>query len=205
VVTADTVIGTALRIADEEGLDALSMRRLAREIGVTAMAIYRHVDTREALLDAIAARALDIDAVDLDPDGPWSQRLFVLMCEIRRAFSRHPGAAAIATSQSIPGPGMDRIRERILELLTEGGLTASERLLWLSALSSFTLGYIVIERTRAAPEEETHRVLSLPANAYPHLIEVAHQYGSGLATGEVFETGLARLIAGLAGAGSARP
>src|ERR1700761_1154812 len=85
------VVAAALALLDRDGVEALTMRRLGAELGVEAMSLYRHVPSRDALLDALADRlAPEMDAPDSGAD--WAEALRALAAELRAAGRRHPAA-----------------------------------------------------------------------------------------------------------------
>jgi AcrR family transcriptional regulator len=116
----DTVVASAFGIADVEGLDALTIRRLAKDLGVTPMALYWHFADKQALLDALAdqiwtdARA----AIDASPplDDPWDE-LRVVLDSLVASFRRHPELAPLAPTRVTDSVAGLEITERTLALL----------------------------------------------------------------------------------------
>ncbi|GAA3699557.1 TetR/AcrR family transcriptional regulator C-terminal domain-containing protein [Nonomuraea antimicrobica] len=98
----EKVLDAALALADEEGLDGLSMRRLAKMLGVEAMSLYNHVSNKADLVDGIAERVFA--QVELpDPGLPWQRRIREAALGMYRAFRRHPVVPlALATDRSNP-------------------------------------------------------------------------------------------------------
>src|SRR5882757_953692 len=92
-MTPSGIAEAALRVGDRDGEKAMSMRRIAAELGCDPMALYRHFPDRQGLLDAVADLAL-ADVPDPDPKADWAERLRALVTDIRAAALRHPGIAA---------------------------------------------------------------------------------------------------------------
>ncbi|MGN9839991.1 TetR family transcriptional regulator [Nonomuraea sp. H19] len=98
----EKVLDAALALAGEEGLEGLSMRRLAKALGVEAMSLYNHVSNKADLLNGIAERVFS-EIERPDPALPWHERVRELALSMYRAFSRHPVVPlALVTDQSNP-------------------------------------------------------------------------------------------------------
>src|SRR5262245_56092390 len=88
-LSRDRVLSTALALADKEGIEALSMRRLASELGVVPMALYNHVSNRADLLDGIAEQVFAAVPA-ADPSAPWKRRVHATALGVHRAMRQHP-------------------------------------------------------------------------------------------------------------------
>jgi TetR/AcrR family tetracycline transcriptional repressor len=91
----------ALALVDREGLDALSMRRLAAELGLGTMTLYGYFATKDELLDAVVARAATGTRPIQVPDGPWQQRLRTLARAWHRNLARHPSLVQLRLRRPI--------------------------------------------------------------------------------------------------------
>jgi AcrR family transcriptional regulator len=103
-LTADSIVAAAIALLDRDGAGALTMRRLGAELGVEAMSLYRHLPSREALLDAVA----DGLAAEIAPDeraADWPDALRSLAGEIRAVARRHPAAFALVGVRMLGTPG----------------------------------------------------------------------------------------------------
>src|SRR5512142_1582565 len=102
-LTRERVLGEALRVADESGIEALSMRRLGQLLGVEAMSLYRHVADKEDLLDGIA----DLVMAEIEPpstDTEWRAAIRRSAISVHDALCRHPWAGPVIESRLRPGP-----------------------------------------------------------------------------------------------------
>lgn len=195
----DAVLEVAGRIADEEGLAALSMRRLGKELGVSSMTVYGYVASKEELLDALAAKSIgklgELDAGGLDL--AWQEELATVAIELRRLLRRHPGIAEIVLER--PAPAMDHFRERMLSILSDAGFEPGDAIDLLILTSCYALGYAHSEMIRASTDqaEEAERLRRLPAQEFPHLAAFAERYARPLRD-DTFEVGLRSLIDGFA-------
>src|SRR5947209_7239519 len=124
-LSRDALVDAAMAIADEHGLEALSIRRLAKQVGVTPMAIYWHVADKEALLQALGERMFS--EVELPPEGAsWHEELSSLLAQILRVLRRHPAVAPLALFTILTSePGLT-VAERVLRLLMQAGFGERE-------------------------------------------------------------------------------
>ena len=124
-LTHEALVDAALAIADAHGLEALSIRRLAKEVGVTPMAIYWHVADKEALLGALGERLFS--EIELPPEaGTWHEELSALLAAMLRVLRAHPAVAPLALPTILgSAPGLT-VAERVLRLLTIGGFSDGE-------------------------------------------------------------------------------
>jgi len=193
-LTSDAVAGAALDLIDNEGLDALSMRRLAAELQVDTMSLYRSVPDRDGMIREVVRLLLDeIDASE-EPGETWIDTMR------RRAFSfrdmalRHPRAfPLVARASTLEDPALACTR-RLAYLVTRAGLP--ERLLpdVLLMDDAFTTGFLLIETDaicRGMNREPPSQVLG-ENEALSHVM-------SGMITRDAFARGLAIIYEGLLG------
>lgn len=122
-LTRERVLDAALRLADDQGLAKLSMRRLAATVGVEAMSLYNHVNDKRDLLDGMAARVFE--QIELPaPDLPWRERIRLLSAAAYRAFAAHPAVVGtLAAGQANPrSVGALRFIDAVLSALLDAGL-----------------------------------------------------------------------------------
>jgi AcrR family transcriptional regulator len=142
----DRVLDAALAVAEREGLERMSMRLVARELGVSAMALYRHVRDKDDLLDGLVGRMLGELQLP-DESHPWDQRLRMLAGEVRALAKRHPGLFVLLLQRRAVAAEATRAREAELLALRDAGLDrhAAERLERL--LSTVVMGFAYSEAT----------------------------------------------------------
>lgn len=110
-------------LARTEGIEALTIRRLATAVGASRMALYRHVPDKDALLDLVANAVAERHVIPPEAlHGSWADRLRHLARRMRRQLLAYPGFAELIMTRSNHGPGGLRIAETILEILTDAGL-----------------------------------------------------------------------------------
>ena len=197
--TLDEVLEGALALIDDEGLNALTMRRLGDALGVSGMSLYGYVRTKEEIIDGVYGYALDHINADLDPDDAWDEQLATAIRKIHTTLNEHPGLVDLLLDRSVPGSGIDVLREELLGILRRAGFPIAESVQALGSLVSYAMGFVVAERARTdttSPPDQFTRLESLPAEQFPYLTEAAAEYEAHVSN-TAFEYGLAHLIAGL--------
>jgi AcrR family transcriptional regulator len=116
------IVEAALGVADTDGLDAVSMRRVAEELDTGASALYVYVENREDLLGAMFDHVMAAVTAASPPAGDWRHRLSWLLLESVTAASGHGGVARVALTSVPGGPNAAAITGRVRELLAEGGV-----------------------------------------------------------------------------------
>lgn len=159
-VDSEQVLASAMSIVDGEGVEALTIRRLAAEVGLSPMAIYRHVRDKDELLSQIVdevARLIGEPAAQ----GTWQERLTGLLAQARRALLDHPGVALVAITRSSPGPSVALFYDRVLTILDSAGLQPAEAVLAFDALLMFLFGSVLWQSPRQPRERD--RLLRIAA------------------------------------------
>jgi AcrR family transcriptional regulator len=135
----DRIVQRALELADEEGLDAVSFRRLAADFGVTPMALYRHVADRDDLLSAMTDLVLAEIEVPEQADDDWVRALRDVLRSSVTAYTRHPAARRLSHVGRWSA-GSLALTERLVRLLTDAGFSQGEGLVIIQRLSDAALG-----------------------------------------------------------------
>lgn len=181
-LSRDAILDRALAVADAEGLDAVTIRRLAQDLGVTPMALYWHVRSKDELLDAMGDRLYADLSYDIGPDAPWDERLGAVMRTLVDALRRHPACLELAYRRILACPEGLAITEYTLRLLREQGFTPRQTAnLAMHALqSAVTLvsgepgtGQGSPEEQAATLEQKRAALTALPDDQYPYLREMA--------------------------------
>ena len=196
------VLEAARRIAEEEGLDRLTMRRLAAELGVMPNALYTYFPHKEALLDALLNDLLaGVEAGDPGEDD-WRDNLVRVMDSSRRLLLAHPELASAFIARPGLGPNAVRLGEVSLELLRRAGLDGQRAVEALRVLLVYSLGFAAFQapRLQGDPGARSARAeaayAGLPEDRFPRM----HGLAGGLAgptTDRQFLTGLRWLLDGI--------
>jgi AcrR family transcriptional regulator len=199
LTSVEEAVAAGVAIIDAEGLEALTIRRLAESLGIGAMTLYSYFRTKDELLDRIAEQVFGEMERQIPAQGGWETRLTIAMSRLQATLREHPGAAALSLSRRGPLPALDHFRETILGILHEAGFPRREAVNALTALIFYVTGDTIIEhaRTAAQAEKERARLSKLSPAEFPHLSAVAALY-AGHVSQDAFEVGLRNLIAGLA-------
>lgn len=139
-LSTERVVAEAIRLADREGVDGLSMRRLAGALGAGAMSLYHYVANKDELLDAMIDVVFDeADAPPLDTD--WQSAMRAEAISTQQALARHPWAIGLMESRTSPGPANLRHREAVTACLRRAGFSIlmATHANWL--INSYVYGY----------------------------------------------------------------
>lgn len=202
-LSQDAIITAAMNLADEHGIDAVTMRRLAQELGVQAMSLYHHIESREAILDGLVERAFEEIELPAE-DVQWRAAMTLRARSAREALLRHPWAVPLLDSRSDPGPATLQHHNAVLGHLRRGGFTVAEAAQAFAVLDAYIYGFVVQERAlplqpEALTGEQTTHLLAQLQGAYPNLAEVVREHIStdGFSQQQTFEAGLDLILGGL--------
>ena len=144
------IVEAAIRVADREGLAAVSMRRIGADLGYSGMSLYGYVAGKEELLDLMADQVLG-EVQELDRDAPWQPAIVDFFASLHDVLLRHPAVAQVFTTRPTAGPNTVRHAEEALAVLTGGGLSEERALEAFIALSCYTLGAALYSAARTEP------------------------------------------------------
>jgi TetR/AcrR family transcriptional regulator, tetracycline repressor protein len=178
-----TVVGRGLALADADGLDKLTIRRLAQDLGVTPMALYWHYHSKEELLLGLADRVWGEIDIDLDPSQPWSSQLKTLLESLVAALRAHPSAAQLLLETEKQSEEFLRATEITLELLRGAGFDAVHAteiarnalftaLMLINSEPGFKPGMPEAELNEMVRQRRV-RMAMLPPDRYPRVVECA--------------------------------
>jgi AcrR family transcriptional regulator len=190
-LSVEHIVDVATRIVEDEGLDKLTMRKLAGEFGVTPMAFYAHVATKRRLLELVADRYMaDLDLAE--SSRRWDLRLVRIFNAFRDLMLERPILAHVLTSQTVDAPATHRMIDAVLGILRGHGFSDRESVEMFAILANYTVGWVVGQRPRS--EDSADRVAQLrAATEYPHLSALAKQYVQWPHS-KAFERGLKHLM-----------
>lgn len=205
-LTRADVIDAAAEFVAEFGYDALSMRTLGERCGVSAMTLYRHVETKEDLLGALADRILGEIILPARGGGSWQEQVAGVFRAIHDVLVAHPGLADVAARQHFNGRHAYEGAEIVLAALRQAGITGDEAVSAFAALTSYTIGFT--QRQVNAHSEETlaarlASVQDLPGEQFENLAALGDKFLLRHSDRQ-FEDGLALLIGGLEARADAR-
>ena len=195
------IVDAAVALADEDGLPAVSMRKVAARLGVEAMSLYHHVANKDDLLDGM------VDAVTAEftvpTDAPDWQAVLRGRCQAaREALRRHPWAVGLMDSRSSPGMATLRHHEAVLASLRGAGFSVAGAAHAFALIDSFLYGFALQERNLPFERGEDLAQMAddivghLPPDEFPCMIEMAteHVMVPGYDFGDEFDHGLALVL-----------
>ena len=203
-LSRELVLRAAITVADEVGLQALTMRRLGKHLGFEAMSLYKHVANKEDLLNGIADIVIgQIEVPSID--GGWKAGMRQRAASARQVLVSHPWAIGILENRGTMGPGALRYVDAVIGSLRAGGFSVEMAAHAFLLLDSYVYGFVVQELsmpigTASEAATEAESVLAeIPTDEYPHLTEMATEHARGPAFDYVheFEFGLELILDGL--------
>jgi AcrR family transcriptional regulator len=177
-----------MKVLDSEGLDGLSMRRVAEELDTGAASLYWHVGSKDGLLDLIFDEVIGEQEVpDPDPER-WQEQLKEIAREMRTTIRRHRDVVRISIGRIPLGPYALRYSERVMAILRAGGVPDQLAVVGHHLLTSVVNGFTMDETGEGGhpPTEEPpvpdmgsavrDYMAALPPDQFPNLIELSDQY-----------------------------
>jgi AcrR family transcriptional regulator len=202
-LTRQAVLVAALALADEHGVEALTMRNLGRALGVEAMSLYNHVSSKEDLLDGLVDMVFAEIEIDCG-DGDWKTAMRRRAISAREVLARHRWAVGLMESRVHPGPANLRHHDSVLRCLREAGFPLAMAAHAYSLLDSYIYGFAL---EQANLPFDTGEQAARVANAmmrqfttdYPYLTEIAtkHVMKRGYSYAREFDFGLELILDGL--------
>jgi TetR/AcrR family tetracycline transcriptional repressor len=189
-LTREAVVARALEIGTAEGLEAVSLRRIAQELGVTPMALYRHVRDKQDLINAMTEVVLEgMDAtIGIRPEMTWTERIRVYIDNYKAQIDARPLALPLSIAYNAEGPpSFWKVLEDLLTILLDAGFGRREAIVLIRMISNLLAGYLLLLQ-QGAPSDATaidaHQIdllrrrfelsqMSLPRDEFPNLVESA--------------------------------
>ena len=203
-LSRERVLDAAVLLADESGIESLTMRELGLRLGVEAMSLYNHVANKDVILDGMVDMV--VSEIDLPSDTvDWKEAMRRRAISAQSVFSRHPWASGLIDSRVSSGPARLRYFDWMLGTLRRAGFTLEMTARAFSVLDSYIYGFARQKLNMSAgrdikPEEAAEAFLrAIPAAEYPDLREMVVEYAmnSGHDESADFEFGLNLILDGL--------
>jgi AcrR family transcriptional regulator len=209
-LSRDRVLRTALDLADREGWEGCTMRKIGAQLGVEAMSLYRHVSGKEGLLGGL----VDLVFAEVDVREPgttdWRKAMTYRAHSQRAALRRHPWAIGLMEGRPQQGPASLRVHDATLGVLREAGFPFRAAVHANSVLDAYVYGFALQERglparadgaTAEVMREQAHSVLEM--RDYPYLLEAMDEFAdAGYDYDAAFAFGLELILDGIAPLGS---
>ena len=203
-LSRERVLRAAVVLADTDGIESLTMRRLGQDLGVEAMSLYNHVAGKDDILDGIAD--LVFSEIDLPSAlADWKTAMRLRAISAREALVRHPWASSLMQSRTKPGPATLRHHDSVIGRLREASFTVDMTAHAFSVMDSYIYGFAQQQENLTYSTSEEAAVVAqnilrqIPTNEYPHLAEmiIEHAMKPGYDYAQEFEFGLDLILNGL--------
>jgi AcrR family transcriptional regulator len=197
------VLRAAVALADDDGIDSLTMRKLAQTLGVEAMSLYYHVANKDDMLDGM----IDIVVGEIDlpaQGGNWKTEMRQRAISAHTVFGRHPWAGLLMESRTNPGPNSLHYYDSVLGCLLEAGFPIAVAASAFSALDAYIYGFGLQEMSlpfddgQEAADVAAELLEHFPADDYPSLFKMItdHVLQPGYDYAAEFEIGLDLILDG---------
>ncbi|MDX6683773.1 MAG: hypothetical protein QOG94_3812 [Solirubrobacteraceae bacterium] len=207
-LSRERVLRSAVALAARDGIESLTMRKLADELGAGAMSLYHHVPNKEELLDGMVD--IVFGEIELPPtDVDWKTAMRRRAISTREVLNRHRWAVGVMESRATPGPASFRVHDAVLGCLREGGFSIELTIQAYSVLDAYIYGFalqeksvpfddaeggaaVAEEQARQFAEDAARQQSATLAEEFPHLAEVVagHVAKVGYDFAAAFEYGL---------------
>ena len=189
-ITREAIVATALRVLDRDGLDALSMRRVAEELGTGAASLYWHVGSKDGLLDLVFDEVIGEQHIpDPEPER-WAEQLKEVAHTMRATILRHRDIVRISIGRIPMGPNALQYSERVLAILRAGGLpprlAVQGYLALIATVNGFTMDETGVADGGTPDRDPAHLqeaadmardyIASLPADSFPNMTSLADEF-----------------------------
>jgi AcrR family transcriptional regulator len=210
-LTRDRVLETAVRQADEGGIESLSMRKLGQQLGVEAMALYHHFANKDDLVDSMVD--LVFGEIELPTSGgDWRTAMRQRAIAVRDALLRHRWTIGLMESRRRPGPANLRHHDAVIGSLRAGGFDIAMAAHAYSLLDSYIYGFALtkmnlpFDTSDDVGEVAQSMLEPFPPDEYPNMVEILtdHVMKPGYEYGGEFDYGLDLILDGLESALGAR-
>lgn len=186
-LTREVVVARALEIGTAEGLEAVSLRRIAQELGVTPMALYRHVRDKQDLINAMTDAVLEgMDAtIGFRPEMTWSERMRLAIDNYKEQIDARPLFLPLSIAYTGEGPpAFWKVLEDLLAILLDAGFGRRDAIVLIRMISGLLAGYLLLLQQGGPLPPDAHQMdllrrgfaltlLSLPRDTFPNLVETA--------------------------------
>ena len=204
-LTRDRIIEAALGVMDAEGLEAVTMRRIGRELGVEAMSLYNHVEDKDDILEGVTERVMN-DFEFPPSTGAWADDARAMSREWRRLLGLHPSVCQLLAERHKPLDGLATFRamDSALGVLRRAGLSALDAAQAFNALGGYILGFVMMEQGLMLGNDDDDHArehdLAIDALEGSGLVNVMEclPYFADCTTDQQFDFGLDLMIRGIA-------
>lgn len=170
-IAREQVIAAAFRLLDEAGIEGVSLRKVACELGIRAPSLYWHFKSKQALIDAMADALIEDVARDIPPGQPWRITLLQIAHQLRRGFKTHRDGARVYAGTYLVSENVLRLGETMLAALADAGAPVEFGAATAMDLAYYVMGFVIEEQ--AVPdyrqvEDVSKAFQALSQARFPH-------------------------------------
>lgn len=207
-ITREALVAAGLTVLRREGFDALSMRKVAAELGVQAASLYWHVQDKEELLDLLADSLLWDARKHLKTDGDWAENLREMAHAYRCHLQANRDSARVMAGRLAPGPNLLYVLDAMLGWFRSAGFSDADALFAMRMVATYVQGFVLQEQLPMSAFEAhgagaekavaavSEAFRSAPEDQYPNVVALADLIAPG-GMDEQFAFGVDRMIDGL--------
>lgn len=202
-LSRDRIVDAALALLDAEGLDAVTMQALAKRLGVGTMSLYRHVNDKDDLVNAVAERVLRGVAVPDGAPGDWEGRVVGYLGALRRAAIEHPALSRILAERGLTVRSVFDQLEAVHAILRNAGFSELGAVRTFYSLLTYVFGFVVWELPRVHQQPPAAYTAAwndaldhVDAAVYPNLFALRNELAT-TASSDQFDYGLEHLVRSL--------
>jgi AcrR family transcriptional regulator len=179
-LSRERILQAAVALADLGGVESLSMRKIAQELGVVPMALYKHVANKDDLLDGL----VDVVIGEIDPPlqgVDWKTAVRERILSARRSLLRHPWASQVIESRAEPTPTIIGYIDSMMGIFLSGGFSVDLMHHTMHVMGSRILGFSqeLFDDTASMPEEDAIAMWTEMADAYPNIAALVGEISGG--------------------------
>ncbi|GAB2443224.1 TetR/AcrR family transcriptional regulator C-terminal domain-containing protein [Streptosporangium sandarakinum] len=198
-LTPTTLATAALAVIDRDGLAGLTMRTVAKEVGMSTMGLYRYVTDRAELERLVVDLVLSqVDTAPPDPAAPWTDRVAAMVRRLRGAVGTHPSVIPLIVAHRHRSERLLGWSETLVGILKEAGLDGPRRVVALRCLLAYVIGALQLDHLGPLAGPGTSVIADLPE--FPLMAETAREargVGVGAEAEAEFDDGLAAILRGM--------
>ncbi len=194
----EEIAQAALGLASQEGLEAVTIRRLADAMGRAPMTLYNYARTKDEIVDLMVAVGIESFVFEPDRDEPWRDQMQAGLMRLYETFRAHPVIVELLVApRAMTGPALDTVRERLLSVMARSGMPRQRAVDIFNTLGAYLIGVAAVEigRARRADELRTH-LETLPEGQFPEVAGSPGVWAHAIPP-EMVENGLRHLLNGL--------
>jgi AcrR family transcriptional regulator len=195
-LSTQAIVDTAITIADIDGLDAVSIRRVAAILDVRPMSLYTHIVSKDELLSLMANELLGVALVEQPLPDDWREALTMTSRKLFRTFASHPWLLALLARRPRPGPSAARHAKQLSSAVESLGLPADDMWTLISIVNDYIIGHAMRVATTGTTGDLVDHLSESERAELPGVDALARTDETRLA-GEVFELGLRTVLDGV--------